>query len=109
MCNNTLEFWNQIRRWWNAVTGANFLVGVCDLIFGLPNENKDKIINQFNFLLLLARFHIYKNKQANNDKLQVYELLIEVKTKLEAMHHISLEQNREKKFEDSWSELYYGI
>ena len=109
MCNNTLEFWNQIRRWWNAVTGANLLVGIYDLIFGLPNENKDKIINQFNFLLLLARFHIYKNKQANNDKLQVYELLIEVKTKLEAMHQISLEQNRERKFEDSWSELYYGI
>jgi hypothetical protein len=109
MCNETLEFWNQIRRWWKSVTGTNFTVGIYDLIFGLPNENKDKIINQFNFLLLLARFYIYKNKQAANNKLHVYELLIEVKTKLEAMHHISLEQNREKKFEDNWSDLYNGL
>jgi hypothetical protein len=109
MCNETLEFWNRIRRWWKSVTDTNFIVGTYDLIFGLPNEGKDKIINQFNFLLLLARFHIYRNKQLANNKLQVYELLIEVKTRLEAMHHISLEQNSKKKFEDNWSELYNGL
>jgi hypothetical protein len=109
MCNETLEFWNQIRRWWKSVTGTNFTVGIYDLIFGLPNENKDNIINQFNFLLLLARFYIYKNKQAANNKLHVYELLIEVKTKLEAMHYIPLEPNREQKIEDNWSDLYNGL
>jgi hypothetical protein len=108
-CKETLEFWNQIRRWWTSVTDTNFTAGIYDLIFGLPNENKDKIINQFNLLLLLARYHIYRNKQLAKNKLQVYELLIEVKNRLEAMHHIALEQNREKKFEENWSELYNGL
>jgi hypothetical protein len=109
MCEETLEFWNQIRRWWKSVTQANFTVGIYDLILGLPNENNDKLINQFNLLLLLTRYHIYRNKQIDKHKLQVYELLIEVKNRLEAMHQIALEQNSEKKFNEKWSELYNGL
>jgi hypothetical protein len=86
MCNKTLEFWNCIKRWWKSITNTNFTVGIYDLIFVLPNEGKDKIINQFNFLLLLSRCYIYRNKQAKNNKLHVYELVIEVITRIDASH-----------------------
>ena len=109
LCEETLEFWNQIRRWWKSVSGTNFTVGIYDLIFGLPNDGKDKIINQFNFLLLLSRYYIYRNKQAETAKLHVYELLIEGKTTLERIQFTALEQNREKKFMGNWSELAFGI
>jgi hypothetical protein len=109
MCPETLEFWNRIRRWWKSITDTDFTVGIYDLLFGLPNEAKDKIIHQFNFLLLLCRFYIYKNKQASNNKLHVYEALMEVKNRMDVMHHIALENNREKLFLDNWSELFSGI
>jgi hypothetical protein len=109
LCEETLEFWNRVRRWWKSVTQVNFAVGIYDLILGLPNENNDNLINQFNLLLLLTRYHIYSNKQRDKHKLQVYELLIEVKNRLEAMHHIALEQNREKIFNTKWSELYNAL
>ena len=109
MCTETLEFWNQVRNWWKAITSANFAVGIYDLIFGLPNEEKDEIINQFNFLLLFTRYYIYTNKQAAQTKLQLYELLISLKTRLELMQNTASEQNKEKQFEADWGELTNGI
>jgi hypothetical protein len=109
MCKETLEFWNQLRNWWKSVTKTNFVVGIYDLIFSLPNDGKDKIINQFNFMLLFSRYFIYRNKQAGTANLHVYDVLIEMKTRLENMQHIALEQNREKKFKEDWGELLHGI
>jgi hypothetical protein len=109
MCTETLEFWSQVRNWWQSITGANFAVGIYDLIFGLPNEENDKIINQFNFLLLFTRYYIYANKQAARTNLQLYELLISLKTRLELMQNTAREQNNEKKFEAEWGELANGI
>ena len=67
-CPNTMEFWSQVRNWWRAATHTNFALGIYDLIFRLPNEENDKLINQFNFILLYARYHIY-----------TYEFLVSVK------------------------------
>ena len=64
LCNDTLEFWHQVRNWWKSITQTNFIVRVYDLLFGLPNEERDKIINQYNFLLLFTRYYIYTSKQA---------------------------------------------
>jgi hypothetical protein len=109
MCKDTLEFWDQIRNWWYSLTDTNFIVGIYDLLLGLPNENKDKIINQFNFVLLYTRYYIYMNKQAGKSKLHAYELLIKMKIRLILMQNIALEQGREKQFEETWSELINGI
>jgi hypothetical protein len=76
-----------------------------NLIFGLSNAERDKIINQFNFLLLLARYHMYANNQAVKHKLHLYKYLTDVKTQLEIMQNVALEQNKVKKLEDTWSEL----
>jgi hypothetical protein len=71
-----MEFWSQIRHWWKAAMGTNFTVGMYNLIFGLPNDGKDKIINQFIFLLPFARYYIYTNKQAGKQNLHLYEFLM---------------------------------
>jgi hypothetical protein len=109
ICKDTLDFWSPVRIWWKSVTQTNFMVGIYDLIVGQPNDEKNKIINQYNFLLLFARYYIYTNKQAGKSKLHLYELLITIKSRLEIMQNIALEQNREKKFEESWGELAYSV
>jgi hypothetical protein len=109
MCKDTLEFWSHVRNWWKAITDTNLVVGIYDLILGLPNDEKNSIINQFNFVLLYTRYYIYANKQAGKAKLHLYELLIKLKTRLEIMQNIALENKQEKKFEENWSELFNGI
>jgi hypothetical protein len=59
-CSDTLEFWNQVRNWFKSITKTSFIVRIYDLIFGLPNEGNDKIINQYHFLQLFARYYIYE-------------------------------------------------
>ena len=52
---------------------------------------------------------IYTNKQAKIPKLQIYELLIMIKSRLEIMQNIAREQNKEKKMrktEVSWRTVY---
>jgi hypothetical protein len=80
-CPDTMEFWSHVRNWWRAATNTNFALGIYDLIFGLPNEENDRILNQFNFILLYARYQIYTQKQTGRDKLILYELLVSVKNK----------------------------
>jgi hypothetical protein len=50
-----MDFWSQVRNWWKAATNTNFALGIYDLLFGQPNEENDKILHQFNFILLYAR------------------------------------------------------
>jgi hypothetical protein len=51
-------------------------------------------------MLFFSRYYIYSNKQAGKSKLYLYQLLIAIKTRLEIMQNIALEQYQEKKFEE---------
>jgi hypothetical protein len=57
---------------------------VNDLIFGIPIDENNKVIHQFNFISLLTRCYIYtgKNKK-NNNRFEVYELFLKIRTRLE--------------------------
>jgi hypothetical protein len=98
-----MEFWSQVRNWWKAATNTNFAVGIYDLIFGLPNEENDFFLNQFNFILLHARYHIYNHKQSGKDKLHLYEFLVAVKRRIELMLNSAIEYKQEHKFRGKWS------
>ena len=104
-----MEFWSQVRNWWRAATNTNFALGTYDLIFGLPNEENDRILNQFNFILLYARYQIYIQKQAGRDKLHLYEFLVSVKRRMKLMLNTAIEREREKKFRENWSVLLENI
>jgi hypothetical protein len=34
-------------------------ISVLEIIFGLPNENNDKTINLYNYIILYAKYYIY--------------------------------------------------
>jgi hypothetical protein len=92
-----------------AATNTTFAIGIYDLLVGLPNEENDKILNQFNFILLYARYQIYMQKQAGKDKLHLYEFLVAIKRRIELMLNSAIEKDCENKFREKWSVLLDNI
>ena len=58
-----------------------FRLDTYDLLFGVPNEEKDITINQFNFIILMARHQIYRAK-LKGVPTDLYTLLLNCKAAL---------------------------
>ena len=54
-----------------------FRLGTYEILFGIPNDEKDPIINQFNFVLMMSQYHIYRCKKAGVE-MDLYKLLFGV-------------------------------
>ena len=78
------------------------------MLFGIPNDEKDPIINQFNFILLMGRYYIYKAKKAGT-KLDVYLFLIECKNHLSMEQNIMAANNESEKFNKNWSDIFENL
>jgi hypothetical protein len=70
-CNNTYIFWRQIFNWWAASFKVWFQVDTYELLFGVPNEKNEPIVNQINFIILYGKYYIYKNKKKNTRYIRV--------------------------------------
>lgn len=61
---------------------------------------------RINFIMLLARFYIYREKVFNNGYLSVYEFLIELKTSLRVEKWACTKDgNVQEKFLKNWDKL----
>ena len=72
--------------------------------FGIPNDERDPIINQFNFTMLMARYQIYWSKKARQ-KLDTYKFLLECKKYLHLEKQIIAARGEIKKFYDNWQDF----
>jgi hypothetical protein len=98
-------------NWWANNLKVWLQVETHEVLFGIPNERNEPIINQINFLILYGKYYIYKCKKKGTP-LQLYELLLECKNQLIIKHEIetsagvSQQINRSNKFKKDWGELY---
>ena len=81
-CTTTLEFWTTIFNWFQSVTDTSFPVDTYDIILGLPNENEDLLLTQLNYVILTAKYYIYKTKKKGKS-LDLYLFLIDCKSSIE--------------------------
>jgi hypothetical protein len=81
-----------------------FEVGTYEIIFGIPNENDESIVNQLNYFIIIAKYYVYKTKKADK-ALEVYEFMLDLKNRL-AMKKILVANDAEKKFMIRWNEIY---
>jgi hypothetical protein len=80
-CKPVKEFWNQVLNWWTRAIKVTFRLDTYEILFGIQNTEKDAIINQFNFVVLMLRSFIYKNNKAGK-QLDLYNLLLDCKNYL---------------------------
>ena len=80
-CTNTLDLWNSIMNWWK--NEFEFIIPIIklEIIFGVPNENKDSYINQLNTIILFAKFCIYNTKKEKK-RTNLYDFLLLLKNVL---------------------------
>jgi hypothetical protein len=62
-CKICMDFWKSIFNWWSFNIETWFQIETYDIIFGIPNERYETIINQLNYVILIAKYYIYKKKE----------------------------------------------
>jgi hypothetical protein len=67
--------------WWGTRTDIKIHVSINEIIFGIPNPNKDSVIDDYNMIVLYAKYHIYITKKKGNEP-DFYEYLRELKQTL---------------------------
>ena len=80
-CKEAYTFWERIFNWWATNMNVWFEVGTYEILFGIPNENDENIVHQLNFVIIIAKYYVYKHKKAGT-ALHVYEFILELKNRL---------------------------
>jgi hypothetical protein len=107
LCNTTYSFWQKIFNWWAKNMKVWFEVGTYEIIFGIPNENDESIINQLNYFTIIAKYYVYRTKKADK-ALEVYEFLLDLKNRL-AMKKLLVANDAEKKIMTRWNEIFEAL
>jgi hypothetical protein len=55
-CPKTMKLWESIQTWWKTNFQFKIDISVLEIIFGLPNENNEKTINLYNYIILYAKY-----------------------------------------------------
>jgi hypothetical protein len=104
-CPKTLKLWDSIQMWWKINFQFKIHISILEIIFGLPNEDNEKTINLYNYVILYAKYYIYITKKKEKE-LFLYEFLLTIKKELNYKKERLLELNQTNKFNKLWGELY---
>ncbi len=104
-CKLVRHFWTTIITWLENATNVKFLIYTPEVIFGIPNEEKDMVLDHYNFVLLLAKYYVYKTKQAQKT-VDAFMFLRECKHELTIKEEAALMMDKLDKFEQHWGTLY---
>ena len=80
---------------------GSFPVDRYQILFGIPNELQDPIVHQLNYVILLAKYHIYKCNMGKKN-LSMKECILECRNNLLIEHNIHTEESERKKFHKKW-------
>ena len=100
-CPKVNEFWNVFFNWWNTLGDIQIQYD-CEsleesILFGFQAEGD--ILNVLNFCILLAKYYIYKQRIHNNNSIDFYQYLVQLKYKLKLEQTICTYNNNQNVFE----------
>ena len=104
LCPKTLLFWKSVYNWWNSLEVPEIsYVHNIDIIFGYPDNTKYG--NAFNYILLIARYHVYKQKMQNLEPF-FPSMLVSLKNQLRVDEKISFKNGNSPQFEENFAFVY---
>ena len=99
-CPKARCFWISFFDWWNRVSEViiplDFLNLEENVIFGFQSD--DDLFKVLNHCALIAKFYIYRKKMFNNNDIDFYDYLYELKYKLQIERNICIKNNNEESF-----------
>jgi hypothetical protein len=98
-CKELIPFWNSFTQWWKGMLEEDINFTIKDVLIGILNNNiKYETINA---CLLIAKWHIYKNK-LNNSSSFFYKYLCELKYYINIEKTIALKNNKLQNYNEKW-------
>jgi hypothetical protein len=101
-CQRLRTFWNNFSKWFANATNTRVTIHLEDIIIGVTNLNEEK--DCLNACLILAKWHIYKNK-LNQTEIFFYRFLCEMKYYIIVEKSIAAKNNRLKQFREMWQKI----
>ena len=99
-CQRVHTFWVSLFKWWNRTSKISIQdeseIIEC-ILFGFPVESD--IFNVLNFIVLYAKYYIYRQRLYNDNKIDFFEFLIILKHKLKQKKYCLSQNNNEAAFE----------
>ena len=65
LCDSVKTFWQEVFNWWYNLSGTIVSVEIYEILFGVFIFNEDDFLNMLNFVLITAKWFIYRCKKEN--------------------------------------------
>ena len=99
-----MYIWNELFIWLERIYGVRFRLSWFELLFGIDNENNDKLIDVYNYCILLLKDYIY-NCKVNNVTMLFSDFKDKLILRLEVEKYLACSQNKLKEFTDKWKNI----
>jgi hypothetical protein len=98
-CEALVPFWNSFTKWCQGMLNEDINFTIENIIVGILINNVK--YNTINACLLLAKWHIYKNK-LNHSEIFFYKYLCELKYYIKIEQSIAVKNNKLAEYESKW-------
>ena len=89
-CPKTRAFWLYFFKWWNRLSDVQIPLDYEaieeSILFGFQVD--EDVFKVFNYCVLVAKYYVYKQKLFNDNKIDNYEYLCELKYKLQVEENV---------------------
>ena len=101
-CPETTTFWGQFTDWWYQKFKQNLILNECITLYGWHQKSPNEGV--LNYALLLAKYHIFCTSVQIN-KLDFDSFLSRLRTKMNILREVSLENKTFNNFQSTWAHL----
>ena len=101
-CKPVNTIWSNIEKWWNNVSECKVILTKKHVIFGIYYDLK--YFKAINYVILLAKMYIYKQK-LNNSILSFDNFVLYLKYNLKVEQFICEKNGDKTKFEKTWTKI----
>ena len=99
---NLQTFWQSFANWWAEISQSRVEIDTRVIMFG--EVGRSKLSEEFNVCLIVAKWHVYKEKLAGNRPF-FYKFLCQLKHHLVVERCIATRNNSLQKFERKWEAI----
>ena len=101
-CQHMRIFWRSLAKWWLNICQTCTIDNELSVMLGIKNKNCH--VTQLNYIILVAKWYIYRTKYLN-DKCFSLDFLSELKGKIKCEESIMRRQNAYGKFINLWLDI----
>jgi hypothetical protein len=105
-CRETKTFWLSFTKWWNNMVNEQINLSEQDILFGILKDTKKHAT--INACIILAKWHIYKNK-LNESQIFLYKFLCDLKYYIIIERTIAIKNQRITQYNQIWKEIEDNI